>query len=61
MMVKMIVVGVEEVGFGIKLFMLVDFDCWELLLFKFGVYIDLYLLNGFVCIYLLCNEFVDNV
>ena len=58
--IKTVVAGIEEAGAGIKLFMLVDPDHWELPPFKPGAHIDLHLPNGLVRTYSLCNEPVDN-
>lgn len=58
--VKTVVAGIEEAGDGIKLFVLVDPDRWELPPFKPGAHIDLHLPNGLVRTYSLCNEPADN-
>jgi vanillate O-demethylase ferredoxin subunit len=58
--VKTVVAGIEEAGGGIKLFVLVDPDRWELPPFKPGAHIDLHLPNGLVRTYSLCNEPADN-
>ena len=58
--VKTVVAGIEEAGAGIKLFTLADPDQWELPPFKPGAHIDLYLPNGLVRTYSLCNEPADN-
>jgi ferredoxin-NADP reductase len=57
--VKTVVDAIEDGGAGIKLFTLTDPDRWELPPFNPGAHIDLYLPDGLVRTYSLCNDPVD--
>ena len=54
--VKTVVDAIEDGGPGIKVFTLIDPDCWELPPFKPGAHIDLHLSGGLVRTYSLCND-----
>ncbi|MET0968562.1 MAG: PDR/VanB family oxidoreductase [Tardiphaga sp.] len=58
--VRTLVDAVADGGDGIKVFVLVDPDGWELPPFKAGAHIDLYLPGGLVRTYSLCNDPADN-
>lgn len=55
-----IVESIEDAGPDVKLFSLVDPDCWELPPFRAGAHIDLRLPGGMVRTYSLCNDPADN-
>ena len=57
--VKTVVDRIADGGTDIKLFTLVDRDRWELPPFKPGAHIDLYLANGMIRTYSLCNDPAD--
>jgi len=57
--VKTVVDRIADGGADIKLFTLVDPDRWELPPFKPGAHIDLYLANGMIRTYSLCNDPAD--
>ena len=58
--VTTIVESIEDAGPDVKLFSLVDPDCWELPPFRAGAHIDLRLPGGMVRTYSLCNDPADN-
>lgn len=58
--VATIIADVDEPAEGIKRFVLIDQDQWELPPFKPGAHIDLHLGAGLVRTYSLCNEPSDN-
>lgn len=57
--VKTVVNAIKDGGTGIKVFTLVDPDCWEFSPFKPGTHNNLHLPDGFVRTYSLCKPPVN--